>query len=132
MKYKLGRRVRAGAGARASGRETHIPITIHIYLLSILFLHKKNVEYFSFVKYWAINLFMWWYRWFLMKLLFHDILRMTCHNDVRCASINFHKQKRQPSKLRHLSISALNSVPVASWSQFNKKVPSLIIRKFSF
>ena len=30
---------------------------------------------------------------------------VNCHNDFKCCSINFHKQKMQPAKYRHLDIT---------------------------
>ena len=38
---------------------------------------------------------MLWYLYLLLKLLFHDILKMICHIDLKFGSINFPKQRKQ-------------------------------------
>ena len=47
-------------------------------------------------------MFLWnnfmWCRQFSLKLLFRDILRMICHSDFKCGTMNFDKQRKQPTK----------------------------------
>ena len=45
---------------------------------------------------------MCWYLPSSLKLLFCDILRMICHTDLQCGSINFHKQRKQPEEHQYL------------------------------
>ena len=76
------------------------------YLLSIMFLLKKSLKYFSSLRVLHNKgCFMWWRHQLLQNLFFQDMLRMISHIDFRFDSINFHKQRKQPTKHQHLGIA---------------------------
>lgn len=47
---------------------------------------------------------LWYLKLFLIPL-FHEILRMICFINCKFGSINFYKQRKWPSKYRHLGIA---------------------------
>ena len=52
-------------------------------------------------------MFMLQYLQLLLKLLLHDILRMTTHIDFKYGSITFLKETKQLAKSQHLGIAPL-------------------------
>ena len=86
-----------------------LPITYWNYLLSIMFLFKKNVEYFSSVSIWTIKFVYAVVLSIALKLLVHDILRIICHFEFWCRSISFQKQRKQTVKLANLSLQVFKS-----------------------
>ena len=76
-------------------------------LLSIMFLFKKNVKYFSSKSIWAITCVYAVILPFALKLLVHDVLRIICHFEFKRSSISFHKRRKQPVKYQHQSITHL-------------------------
>ena len=55
----------------------------------------------------CIIMFMLQYLQLLLKLLLHDILRMTTHIDFKYGSITFLKETKQLAKSQHLGIAPL-------------------------
>ena len=69
---------------------------------------------------------MWWRHQLLQNLFFRDMLRMISHIDFRFDSINFHKQRKQPTKHQHLGIAF--SMISQVLRLIHKKVPKKIIQ----
>ena len=74
-----------------------------------MFRFKKKVKYINILPntYCAIKFVLMVIPSFSMKLLFLDILRITCHIDSKFGSINFHKQRKQPTAYQQLAIALL-------------------------
>ena len=78
-----------------------------------MFLLKKNLKYFSSIKYYKLK-FVYVVvvpsivkNQLSLKLLFSDILRMICHTVFTCGSIKFLRQRKQPTKYQDLGIVSL-------------------------
>ena len=48
------------------------------------------------------------YKAYLCGSIYMLIVRMTCHLDFKCGSINFHKQRKQPEKYHLVGIAPLS------------------------
>ena len=88
-------------------------ITYWNFLLPIMFLLKKNVKYFSSITYCKLK-FVYVVvvpsivkSQLSLKLLFCDILRIICHIDFTCRSINFLRQRKQQTKYQKLGVVSL-------------------------
>ena len=82
----------------------HFIILKPIFVNTMFFL-KYKVKYFPFIRVLRNKFVYVVVLSIVTETFFGDILRITCHNDFKCSSINFHKQMKQSAKYQDLGIA---------------------------